>query len=136
MKLVETIETVVIYILIGMLLISVALGTIALGRTLAATIVEPPFLLIDPQTLFRSFGLFLIILIGLELLKLLKLHLSQHKLRPEVVIEVAIIAVCNKVVTLDAKALPAETVYGLAALLLALSAGYFVFTRGRSEGDQ
>ena len=135
MKLVEKVEAIVIYVLIGMLLLSIVLGTIALGHTLVGTIVSPPFLLIEPQTLFLSFGLFLVILIGLELLKLLKLHLSHHKLQPSIVIEVAIIAVCNKVVTLDTKTLPAETIYGLAALLLALSAGYYVFTRVRSEGD-
>ena len=135
MKVVEKIETYVIYVLIGMLLLSVILGTVQLGRVLIETVLQPPFLLIEPETLFRSFGLFLIIVIGLELLKLLKLHLMHHKLRPEVVIEVAIIAVCNKVVTLDPKALAAETIIGLAALLLALSAGYYVFAKTRSEAE-
>jgi len=134
-KVVEKIETLVIYVLILMLLLSVVLGTVQLGRILTETVLQPPFLLIEPETLFQSFGLFLVILIGLELLKLLKLHLSHHKLRPEVVIEVAIIAVCNKVVTLDPKILAAETVIGLAALLLALSAGYYVFRKARSEGE-
>ena len=135
MKLVEKIETLVIYALIAMLLVAVILGTVQLGNGLLETILQPPFLLIEPETLFASFGLFLVILIGLELLKLLKLHLSQRKLRPEVVIEVAIIAVCNKVVTLDLKALEGDTLLGLAALLLGLSAGYYVFAKTRSESE-
>jgi uncharacterized membrane protein (DUF373 family) len=135
MKLVEKIETFIICILIAMLLVAVILGTVALGYELTQTILQPPFLLIEPQALFASFGLFLIILIGLELLKLLKLHLLHHKLRPEVVIEVAIIAVCNKVVTLDIKLLEGKTLIGLGALLLALSAGYYVFTKARSEAE-
>lgn len=135
MKAIEKIETYVIYVLIAMLLLSVILGTVQLGRVLIETVIKPPFLLIEPETLFKSFGLFLIILIGLELLKLLKLHVSHHNLRPEVVIEVAIIAVCNKVVTLDLKVLAADTVIGLAALLLALSAGYYVFTRTPREDN-
>ena len=135
MKIVEKIETLIIYVLIAILLVSVVLGTLELGRAMLRVIFEPPFLLIEPKTLFESFGLFLVILIGLELLKLLKLHVAQHKLRPELVIEVAIIAVCNKVVTLDVKALPAETLLGLAALLLALAAGYYVFARTRNESD-
>ena len=135
MKLVEKIEAFVIYVLIAMLLVAVILGTVQLGNWLVQSILQPPFLLIEPQTLFSSFGLFLIILIGLELLKLLKLHLLHHKLRPEVVIEVAIIAVCNKVVTLDLKVLEGETLLGMAALLLALSAGYYVFARTGGEGE-
>ncbi len=135
MKLVEKTETLIIYILIAMLLVAVILGTFQLGHELVQTILQPPFLLIEPQALFASFGLFLIILIGLELLKLLKLHLLHHKLRPEVVIEVAIIAVCNKVVTLDLNLLKGETLIGLAALLLGLSAGYYVFAKARSEAE-
>src|SRR6266850_324424 len=103
MKFVEKAEALIIYVLIAMLLVAVILGTVQLGHELVLTILRPPFLLIEPQALFESFGLFLIILIGMELLKLLKLHLVHHRLRPEVVIEVAIIAVCNKIVTLDLK---------------------------------
>jgi uncharacterized membrane protein (DUF373 family) len=135
MKLVEKIEASIIYVLIAMLLVAIILGTVALGYDLVQTIFQPPFLLIAPQALFASFGLFLVILIGLELLKLLKLHLLHHKLRPDLVIEVAIIAVCNKVVTLDLKVLEGEMLIGLAALLLALSAGYYVFTKAPSEID-
>jgi uncharacterized membrane protein (DUF373 family) len=71
MKRLEKIETAIIYMLIFMLLVAVILSTIALGYELVQTILQPPFLLIEPQALFASFGLFLIILIGLELLKLL-----------------------------------------------------------------
>ncbi len=134
MKIVERIESYVIYALIGMLLLSVVLGTIQLGRALVDMVVQPPFLLIEPAALFQSFGLFLIILIGLELLKLLKLHILHHNLRPEIVIEVAIIALCNKVVTLDLKTLNPDTTIGLAGLLLALSIGYYVFTK-TPKGD-
>lgn len=135
MELVKKIETFVIYILIAMLLVAIILGTVQLGNGLVQTILQPPFLLIEPKALFLSFGLFLIVLIGLELLKLLKLHLLHHKMRPEVVIEVAIIAVCNKVVTLDLKVMEAGTLLGLAALVLALSAGYYVFAKARSEDE-
>jgi uncharacterized membrane protein (DUF373 family) len=133
MKVVEKLETYIIYALIGMMLVSVVLGTAELVRELIVTILRPPLLLIEPESLSESFGLFLIILIGLELVKLLRLHLMHHKLRPELVIEVAIIAICNKIVTLDAKVVSAQTIMGLAALVLALSAGYYVFTRARSE---
>lgn len=135
MKLVEKIEALLVYLLIAMLLIAVILGTVQLGIQLAETALRPPFLRIEPQALFSSFGLFLIIIIGLELLKLLKLHLSHHKLQPEVVIEVAIIAVCNKIVTLDLKTMEGISLLGLAALLLALSAGYYVFTRTQREAE-
>jgi uncharacterized membrane protein (DUF373 family) len=135
MKLVERIETLLVWALIAMLLVSVALGTLELGRALVEHLLNPPVLFIDPETLFQSFGLFLIILIGLELLKVLKSHLSHHGIDPRVVIEVAIIALCSKIVTIDVSELPAETLIGLAALLLGLSAGYFAFSRTQRAGE-
>jgi uncharacterized membrane protein (DUF373 family) len=135
MKFVERIETLLVWVLIAMLLVSVVLGAFEMGRTLLEHVFSPPFLLIDPETLFQSFGLFLIILISFELLKVLKFHLTHHSIEPRVVIEVAIIALCSKIVTLDVSELPAETLIGLAALLLGLSAGYFVFARTQRAGE-
>lgn len=135
MKAAEFIERYVIYALMTMLALGIVLGAIALGIELVETIISPPFLLIEPQALFSSFGRFLIILIGLELLKLLRLHLLHHQLRPEVVIAVAMIAVCNKVVTLDIKHLEGSILIGLAALLLALSMGYYIFLQAPREKE-
>jgi uncharacterized membrane protein (DUF373 family) len=129
MKLVERVEWLIVWVMLLLLLFSVLLSTISLGWTLVQTILAPPFLLLVPETLFHSFSLFLISLIGLELIKLLKSHLAHGGFDTQVVIEVAIIALCNKVVTLDVKGLPAGALLGLAALLLALSAVYFVFIR-------
>ncbi len=129
MKLVERVEWLIVWTMLLLLLFSVLLSTISLGWTLVQTILAPPFLLIEPAALYHSFGLFLISLIGLELIKLLKVYLAHGGFNIQVVIEVAIIALCNKVVTLDVKGLPAETLLGLASLLLALSALYFVFIK-------
>ncbi len=136
-KFMEQMETFIVWALILMLLLAVVLGTLGLGRTLVGIIIDsPPYLLIDPKMLFQSFGLFLICLIGLELLKLLKFHMSHHCVKPELVVEVAIIALCNKVVTLDLKETAPLSVIGIAALILALAAGYYVLSRhsGPEEG--
>ncbi len=120
-----------------MLLVAVLLGTLGLGRTLFQIIIDsPPYLLIDPKMLFQSFGLFLICLIGLELLKLLKFHVSHHSVKPELVVEVAIIALCNKIVTLDLKETAPVSLLGLAAMIFALAAGYYVFIRHGEEKGQ
>lgn len=127
MTLVERIEGIILHCLVFMLLASVVMGTVELGRSLVVITLTPPLLMIDPSDLTRLFGLFLVILIGLELLKLIKLHMSHDMVRPELVIEVAIIAVCNKVVTLDPKTMTANIMVGLATLLIALAAGFYVF---------
>jgi len=55
------------------------------------------------------------------------LFLAKDKIKPEMVVEVAVTALCNKVITLDAKHTPGDVLLGIAALLVALAIGYFVF---------
>ncbi len=124
---VEQIEKLIIRALIILLLLAMVLGTIELGRVTILEIFAPPFLLLDVSKIFQGFGLALIILIGLELLKVLKLFLVEDKIKPELVVEVAVIALCNKIITLDAKHTSGDVLLSIAAILVGLSIGYFVF---------
>ena len=133
LKFVTIVKKLVIAALILMLLISVVLGTIALGRSLMSHIMEPPFLLLEVPVLFDAFGLFLVIVIGIELLKSMMLFLSEDRIAPDLVAEVAIIALCNKIITLDMKDTSGDTMLGIAAMLIGLAASYFVF---RSKGAE
>ncbi len=117
----------IIRALIILLLLAMVLGTIELGRVMILEIFAPPFLLLDISKIFEGFGLALIILIGLELLKILKMFLTEDKIRPEMVVEVAVIALCNKIITLDTKHTSGDVLLGIAAILIGLSIGYFVF---------
>jgi len=127
LHLVEQIEKLIIRALIILLLVAMVLGTFELGRVLIVEIIEPPFLQLDISKVFESFGLALIILIGLELLKILKMFLTEDKIRPEMVVEVAVIALCNKIITLDTKHTSGDVLLGIAAILVGLSICYFVF---------
>ena len=127
LHLVEQIEKLIFRALIILLLVAMVLGTLELSRVLIVEIIEPPFLQLDISKVFESFGLALIILIGLELLKILKMFLTEDKIRPEMVVEVAVIALCNKIITLDTKHTSGDVLLGIAAILIGLSIGYFVF---------
>lgn len=124
---VERIEQLIIGALIILLLAAIVLGTIELGRVTILEIFAPPFLLLDISKIFEGFGLALVILIGLELLKVLKLFLLEDKITPEIIVEIAVIALCNKIITLDVKHTSGDVLLGIAAILVGLSIGYFVF---------
>ncbi len=123
---VEQIEKLIIRALIILLLLAMVLGTIELGRVTVLEVFAPPFLLLDISKIFEGFGLALIILIGLELLKVLKLFLLEDKIKPEIIVEIAVIAICNKIITLDTKHTSGDVLLGIAAILVGLSIGYFV----------
>ena len=129
LKMIEHVERYVVYALVILLLISVTLGTIELSRVILRGIINAPWLLVEVNTLFESFALFLVIVIGLELLKSIKSYLVNGSINPAFVIEVAIIALGNKLITLDLKHTPPELLVGMAAILLGLSATYFVLKK-------
>ncbi len=135
LKAIDFIEKLVVRALIILMLLAISLGTIELGRILVVEIIEPPIFLLDITKLFESFGLVLIILIGIELLKVMKMFLNEDKIKPEIVVEVALIALCNKVITLDLKHTDGIVLLGIAALLVGLAVGYFVLRFRRVDKD-
>jgi len=74
----------------------------------------------------RGFGGVLVVLLGLELMETLKTYFSEHHIRVEVILIVAIIAVGRHIIKLDFEHASASFLAGLAALMVALAGGYFL----------
>ena len=124
-------ETVVNVTLLVMLAIVVVLATVDLGWLIIKDILTPPILLLDIAELLELFGAFLLVMIGLELLGTVKTYITKNTIHVEVVLLVAIIAIARKVVILEPKELDGEGLLGIAAIILALTAGYYLVRLGR-----
>lgn len=81
------------------------------------------------QMLDRTFGGVLIVFLGLELLETFKVYFKDQEVRVEAVIVVAIIAVGRHVIEVDLEHTPGFVLIGIAALLIALTSGYFLIKR-------
>jgi uncharacterized membrane protein (DUF373 family) len=77
-------------------------------------------------TMQQSFAGILIVVLGLELLETLKTYFTEHHVRVEVILVVAIIAVGRHVIQVDFEHTPAMVDLGLASLIVALVVGYFL----------
>src|SRR5215813_3370369 len=84
----------------------------------------------------RGFGGVLIVLLGLELMETLKTYFSEHRIRVEVILIVAIIAVGRHIIKLDFEHATASLLVGLGALMIALAAGYFLVRWSHSPSKQ
>src|SRR5262245_51783997 len=84
----------------------------------------------------RGFGGVLIVLLGLELMETLKTYFSEHRIRVEVILVVAIIAVGRHIIKLDFEHVSASLVFGLSVLTIALTAGYFLVRRSHSSSKE
>ncbi len=64
-------------------------------------------------------------LVGIELLYTLRAYWAENEVHVEVVFAMALIAVARKVIVLDVKDLDSMVLIGIAAVVLALSVGYY-----------
>ena len=119
-------EHFIVIVLLGMMVVVISLATIELGVIIYKQMASPPlFMLLDFADLLKIFGFFFMILIGLELIETIKVYLSSEVIPVEIIFLVAIIAVTRKVIILDFKNLDPLTLIGMAAIILALSVGYY-----------
>ena len=131
MKYLEKIERLLVLSLLIMMVSIVILSTVELGWIIIKDIITPPMFLLDINELLDIFGMFLLVLIGIELLETVKMYLSSKTVHVEVVFTVAMIAIARKVIILDIKEVSSLTLIGIGVIILALSTGYFLLARRR-----
>jgi uncharacterized membrane protein (DUF373 family) len=124
-KLIGTIQKSIVVALASMLVVVVVLSTVHLGALIAEEIWKPPRFLIPVGGLLEIFGYFLLVLIGVELLETLKAYVNEKTIHVRVVLEVALIAMARKVIIEEPNGVPSLTLFGIAALILALGLAFY-----------
>jgi uncharacterized membrane protein (DUF373 family) len=81
----------------------------------------------------RSIAGILIVVLGLEILETLKAYFRDHYVRLEVIIVVAIISVSRHLVQADFEHASPASLLGLAAVIVALTVGYFLIKKALYE---
>jgi uncharacterized membrane protein (DUF373 family) len=72
----------------------------------------------------------MLVLIGIELLETIaKTYSSKNVNHAKIVMAVALIAIARKVIILDVEKYSGQALVGIAAIILALSLGYFLVQR-------
>jgi len=109
--------------------LTILLATIELAWLIIKDVITPPIVFLEIHELLDIFGLFLLVLLGIELISTLKAYLTQNEVHVEVVFAVALIAVGRKVIILDVEKLSSLSLIGIASIILSLSIGYFLVKR-------
>jgi uncharacterized membrane protein (DUF373 family) len=113
-------------VIAAMLIVVMILSTVHLGVLICQEVWSPPRFLIRVQGLLEIFGYFLLVLIGVELVETLKAYVRKDAIHIRVALEVALIAMARKVIIEEPNNVPSLTLFGIAALILALGiASYF-----------
>ena len=126
---IQKFEWFIVLALLLMMMLALLASTVELAVILVEQLLEPPMLLLDVKEMLTVFSFFLMVLIGLELVETIKMYLDENVFHVEVVILVAIIAVARKIIVIDYGSVSYEILLSIAALMIALSAGYFLVKR-------
>lgn len=110
--------------MVGVILV----GVFDLIILLAQEIFTPPIGFFS-KTLFEIFGLFLNILIALEILENISAYLRKHAVQVQLVIVTSLVAVARKIIILDLEKITGIEIIGLSITILALSISYWIIRR-------
>ena len=125
----ETYKKIVIIILMVMLgfvvLISIA--------HVAWSLVDKVFLNFNELDFQKSiidlFGLFFLVLVGVELLETLKMYTKEHVVHVEVVLLVALIVAARKIILIDYATTPSDIFFGIASIIIAIGISYYLIKK-------
>jgi uncharacterized membrane protein (DUF373 family) len=125
-------EHFIVMILLGLLMAVVLYATIGLVVFIALTMAEKLHtreVTITLPLLHDVFAGFLMLLIGLELMKTIVMYLEEHVIHVEVVLSVAMIAIARHAIDVDYKVVPPLAMIGMGSIIIALAVGYFFFRK-------
>lgn len=89
-------------------------------------LINEPFLLLDINEILAVFGAFMAVLIAIEIFINITIYLKDDVIHVKVVLATALMAVARKVIIFDYDVIKSEYVYATAAVVFALSIGYWL----------
>ena len=132
-KPVKVFERTIVILLGSMMALVIFISTIELGWIIVKSIIVPPTFLLDITKLLDMFGLFLLILIGVELLESIKVYLTEKAFRVETILLVGIIAMARKVIVLDIRQLSELPLIGTGVIIVSLTVGYYLIKQSHKD---
>jgi uncharacterized membrane protein (DUF373 family) len=125
-------ERIIVLVLLCMLMIVVIYATVGFLITIGYTMIEranSTEVHLTMPILHEVFAGFLMILIGLELMKTIVMYLDEHVIHVEVVMSVAMIAIARHAIDVDYKTAPPLAMVGIGVVIIALAVGYYFFKK-------
>ncbi|MEH2449500.1 MAG: phosphate-starvation-inducible PsiE family protein [Nostoc sp.] len=132
MHIIENIEVLVSKTLSIFMVIVILVAIADLGIFILKELFTAPYARFN-TTLYKIFGLFLNVLIALEILENITAYLRKHVFQVELVIVTSLIAVARKIIILDLEKVPGIDIIGLGIAILALSISYLIIRLSNSK---
>ncbi|WAC03984.1 MAG: phosphate-starvation-inducible PsiE family protein [Methanoregula sp.] len=134
LELVDKFERIVYAVLMLLLMVVLLFAIGELCYLLISSLTNPPPMLLENHELTNVLGVFLLILIGIELLDTIKAYFLENAIHFEIVILLAIVAIARKVILLDPASAPnpefiGMELIGIGVVVLGLAGAYFLIKK-------
>lgn len=109
-----------------LMVIVILFGVVDVVWTLYLRLTIEPYGLLEITDILATFGAFMAVLIAIEIFENITIYLRDDVIHVKIVMATALMAIARKVIILDFKEVEYQEVYGLAALVIAMSVGYWL----------
>jgi uncharacterized membrane protein (DUF373 family) len=112
-------------------------GVLDVVYMLYTRLMTAPVMLLQISDILATFGAFMAVLIAIEIFVNITIYLRDDVIHVKIVMATALMAIARKVIILDFKETEPLYVFGIAAVVLAMSLGYWlvvVYDRAQREG--
>lgn len=110
--------------------IVIVFGVLDVGWVLYQKLTAAPFMLLTISDILATFGAFMAVLIAIEIFENIIIYLREDIIHVKIVMATALMAIARKVIILDFKTTEPAYIYATAAVVLAMSIGYWLVLRG------
>ena len=129
---IKQVESIVSKILSIAMIFVIIIAVVDLGVILFKEVLNPSIANFN-QVIVKLFGVFLNILIALEILENITAYLRKHVIQVELVIVTSLIAVARKIIILDFEKTDGVELIGLGVAIFALSVSYWIIRNVNAE---
>ena len=112
-----------------MMVFVIIMGVIDVGWTIYGKLVAEPVLILTISDMLATFGAFMAVLIAIEIFINITIYLRDDVIHVKIVMATALMAIARKVIILDVNDISPPYLFGVAAVLLAVSIGYWLIHR-------
>jgi uncharacterized membrane protein (DUF373 family) len=116
-------------ILAVLMVLVIVWGTGDVIFVLYQRLIAPPFLLLQINDIFATFGAFLAVLIAIEIFINISMYLSTNVIPVRLVVATALMAIARKVIIFDFDRIAPPYIYSTASVILALGITYWLITK-------
>ncbi|MGR5061435.1 phosphate-starvation-inducible PsiE family protein [Photobacterium sp. DNB22_13_2] len=104
----------------------IVMGVLDVAWILYQRLVSPPRYILTISDMLATFGAFMAVLIAIEIFINITIYLRENVIHVKIVMATALMAIARKVIIIDVEEMEVAYLYGIAAVVLSMSVGYWL----------